>query len=60
MRHIQRLADSGDFEGFNAVIGALSDAYDATAIAVITRDAEFRFMVTERCQEAWTRKHAKR
>jgi hypothetical protein len=60
-RRIQRLAASGDHEGFNAIIGALlrENEFDATAIDVIKRDGEFRQRITDLCQETWQRKHAR-
>ena len=61
-RRIQQLAESGEYEGFNAIIGWLikESEFDATAIDVTKRDAEFRNRITEICQEAWARKHAPR
>ena len=57
IRRIEELACSGDYEGFNAIVGALAGSFDDTAIDVIKRDAGFRHQVTEACQTAWQRKH---
>ena len=59
-RRIQQLAESGDYAGFNAIVGTLkkSNEFDATAIDVIARDVEFRNRITDLCHEAWERKHA--
>ncbi len=61
-RQIQHLAESGDYEGFNAVIGALmrESEFDAVSIDVIKRDAEFRSRITDICSAAWERKQAPR
>jgi hypothetical protein len=58
-RRVQQLAESGDYEGFNAIVGALirENEFDATTIDVIKRDIEFRKKITEICREAWERKH---
>jgi len=60
-RRIQQLAESGDHEGFNAIVGALTreKGFDATAIDVIKRDVELRNRITDICYEAWQRKHAR-
>ena len=58
-RQIQQLAESGDYEGFNAIVGSLDDL-DATGIDVIKRDLEFKHRITDICREAWERKHARR
>jgi hypothetical protein len=58
-RQILQLAESGDYEGFNAIVGSLDDAFDVTGIEVIKRDSEFKHRVTDVCREAWERKHAK-
>lgn len=57
-RDIRRLAESGDFEGFNAVVGAIErqNTFDAVAIDVVKRDAEFRDRITDTCRDAWQRK----
>ena len=59
-RRIQQLAESGDYEGFNAIIGAITreQELDAATIEVVQRDAEFKRRVTETCHDAWARKHA--
>ena len=59
-RRIEELAESGDYEGFNAIAGALSKRgeFDAPAIAMISRDVEFRNRITDICHEAWKRKHS--
>jgi hypothetical protein len=59
-RQIQHLAESGDYEGFNAVIGALigEKDFDAQSINAIKPDGEFRNRITDICQQAWARKHA--
>ena len=56
---MQELAESGDYEGFNALVGALisEKEFDATEIDIIKRDAEFRNRITDICREAWDRKH---
>lgn len=59
-RQIQHLAESGDYEGFNAIVGALQGGYDAVAIDALKRDAEFRNRITDICREAWERKHPPR
>ena len=59
-RQIQQLAESGDYEGFNAIVGSLDDALDVTSIEVIKRDLEFKHRITDICREAWERKHARR
>jgi hypothetical protein len=61
-RRLQQLAESGDYEGFNAVVGALitQKELDETALDVVRRDAEFRNKITDACQEAWARKHSAR
>ena len=58
-RRIQRIAESGDYEGFNAIIGALirDREFDVTAIDVVKRDVEFRNRITDLCHEACERKH---
>ena len=61
-RQIQHLAESGDYEGFNAVVGGLmrESEFDAVAIDVIKRDTEFRSRITDICSAAWERKRAPR
>jgi hypothetical protein len=59
-RRIQQLAESGDYEGFNAIVGTLSDERDVVGIDVIKRDPEFKHRITEMCHDAWERKHARR
>ena len=61
-RQIQHLAESGDYEGFNAVIGGLmrESEFDAVAIDLIKRDTEFRSRITDICSAAWERKQAPR
>lgn len=61
-RRVQQLAESGDYEGFNAILGVLTreKEFDATGIDVIKRDAEFRNRITDVCQEAWARKQRPR
>jgi hypothetical protein len=56
-RRAQELANSGDFEGFNALSSVLENEYSARAVDPLRRDQEFRRSITERCQVAWTRKH---
>lgn len=58
-RRIQQLAESGDYEGFNALVGWLigKNEFDAAAIDVIKRDSEFRNRIIDICREAWDRKH---
>ena len=59
-RRIRELAESGDYEGFNAIIGSLSGELDASSIEVIKSDPEFKHRITDVCREAWERKHARR
>jgi hypothetical protein len=61
-RRIQQLAESGEYEGFNAIVGWLvrEERAGEIEIAVIKRDAEFRNRITDLCHEAWERKHAAR
>ena len=61
-RRMQQLAESGDYEGFNAIVGALAKEkeFDATEIDTIKRDAEFRNRITDICREAWAREHPRR
>jgi hypothetical protein len=61
-RRIQELADSGDFEGFNAIVGSLtkSGELDAQALAAFQRNGELKRQITDRCQDAWNKKHRKR
>jgi hypothetical protein len=61
-RRIQQLADSGEYEGFNAIVGWLvkEKEADELEIAVIKRDVEFRNRITDLCHEAWERRHAAR
>ena len=59
-RRIQQLAESGDYEGFNAIMGSLVDELDATSIEIIKRDPGFKHRITDLCREAWDRKHAPR
>ena len=58
---IQELAESGDYAGFNAIVGALmqGEESDATAIDIIKRDPEFKHRITDICHEAWERKHVR-
>ena len=58
-RRVQHLAESGDYEGFNAIIGALlkDKGFDDTALDVVKRDGPFRNRITDICREAWERKH---
>ena len=59
---MQELAEFGDYEGFNAIVGApiKENEFDAIEIDIINRDAEFRNRVTDICREAWARKHPRR
>lgn len=59
-RRIQQLAESGDYEGFNAILGTLDDQVDAQSIEIIKSDPEFKHRITDLCREAWDRKHAPR
>ena len=61
-RRIQHLAESGDYEGFNAIVGSLTreTEVDATALDVLKRDPEFRNRITDLCYDAWARKHTQR
>jgi hypothetical protein len=60
-RRIQQLAESGDYEGFNAIIGTLikENEFDTAAMDAVKADGEFRNRVTDICHEAWGRKHAR-
>ena len=59
-RRIQELAESGDYEGFNAILGVLMQQpeFDPTAIDVIKRDPLFRHRITDVCHDAWEREHS--
>jgi hypothetical protein len=59
-RRIQQLAESGDYEGFNAIVGSLNGEPDAVGMDIIKRDPEFKHRITEMCHNAWERKHARR
>ena len=59
-RRIQQLAESGDYEGFNAILGSLDDELDAATIEIMKSDPEFKHRITDTCREAWERKHAPR
>jgi hypothetical protein len=56
---MQQLAESGDYEGLNAIVGVLlrDGECDTLAIDVIKRDAEFKNRITNVCHETWQRKH---
>jgi hypothetical protein len=56
-RRIQQLAESGDYEGFNAILGSLDDELDAKSVEIIKSDPEFKHRITDLCHEAWQRKH---
>ena len=56
-RQIQELAQSGDYEGFNAIVGALTNDHEVLGVDIIRRDAEFKHRITDICREAWDRKH---
>ena len=58
-RRIEDLAESGDYQGFNAITGALikEQEFDPAALDGIKRDAEFRNRITDICHDAWARKH---
>lgn len=58
-RRIQELAESGDYEGFNAILGSLDDV-DARSVEIIKSDPEFKHRITDLCREAWDRKHSPR
>jgi hypothetical protein len=55
---IQQLAESGDYEGFNAIVGSLDEEVDARSIEIIKSDPEFKHRITDLCRAAWDRKHA--
>lgn len=57
---IQQLAESGDYEGFNAILGNLNDEFDVRGIEIIKSDPEFKHRITDLCRAAWDRKHAAR
>jgi hypothetical protein len=59
-RRIQQLAESGDYEGFNAILGSLDDELDARGIEIVKRDVKFKRRITDICRDAWDRKHAPR
>ena len=59
-RRIQQLAESGDYEGFNAILGTLDGQVDAQSIEIIKSDPEFKHRITDLCREAWERKRAPR
>ena len=59
-RRIQQLAESGDYEGFNAILGSLDDDIDARSVEIIKSDPEFKHRITDVCRDAWDRKHAPR
>ena len=59
-RRIQQLAESGNYEGFNAILGSLDDELDAKSIEVLKSDPEFKHRITDLCHEAWQRKHGRR
>ena len=61
-RRIQQLAESGEYEGFNAIIGALTREKEFTSVLIelITRDADFKREITDLCHEMWERKHPRR
>jgi hypothetical protein len=59
-RRIQQLAESGDYEGFNAILGSLDAELDAKSIEIIKSDPEFKHRITDLCHAAWERKHARR
>ena len=59
-RRIQQLAESGDYEGFNAILGSLDEELDATSVEIIKRDPEFKHRITDLCHEAWQLKHGRR
>jgi len=58
---IEQLAGAGKYEGFNAIAGALlkDKEFEEAEIDAIRRDGEFRNRITDTCQEAWARRHAK-
>ena len=58
---IQQLAGAGKYEGFNAIVGALlkEREFAEAEIDAIKRDGEFRNRITDICQDAWARKHAR-
>jgi hypothetical protein len=54
----QDLADSCEFEGFNALSAVLLREYDLMEVEHLRRDHEFRHAITERCKAAWERMKA--
>ena len=56
---IRQLAESGDYAGFNAVIGALKDELSHMEVDLIKRDVELRCDISDTCHSAWQRKHAR-
>ena len=60
-RRAQQLAESGDYEGFSAVGGALirEATSRAQAIETLKLNGEFRVRITKTCREAWRRKHTR-
>jgi hypothetical protein len=56
---MQQLAASGDYPGFNAVIGALKDELSHMEVDLIKRDVELRCDISDTCHSVWQRKHAR-
>ena len=59
VERVRQLAESGDYAGFNAVLGALRNEFDWAELDVAKRAPEFRRDVADICHEAWQRKHAR-
>jgi hypothetical protein len=55
-KRAQALANSGDFEGFNALLPTLEKEYDAADVARLRRDMEVRRALTDLCAAARDRK----
>ena len=52
-------AESGEFEGFNALSRILTEEFGAVAVDVLRRDLEIKYEIADRCIEAWDREHTK-
>jgi hypothetical protein len=57
---IEELAESGDYEGLNAVLGALSGEFDAAQLEAVKQDVVFRHRIIDLCYESWRRKRSPR
>jgi hypothetical protein len=57
---IEQLAQTGDYEGFNAILGALLGEFDADRLEAVRQDVVFKHRITDLCYEAWRRKQSSR